>query len=283
MTDATRFLHTPLGQPGSGRVRYGAAMELWRQGRISAAVLEVYRIASPHDRHDPLRMLRDEGLPLPPMPPLESPMLALYAAARDYILSLDHSGATEVRVGLPAAPGPEVAVAATPNRVVEQWLKVALTALAETHPDLAKCIGAAAGGLCWGGYDAYPPDLIGDDFATGHAFASLVGSYAPFFREDFDFGLFLIAPDLLYPDHMHPAPELYAPLTGPHGWRFGPGDPLQIKPAHAPVWNPPHQPHLTKTGPVPFLCFYVWTQDVHEAACVIPADDLALLERTAIV
>ena len=110
MTDAARFLHAPLGQPGSGRVRYGAAMELWRQGRISAEVLEVYRIASPHDRRDPLTMLRDEGLPLPPMPPLESPMLALYAAARDYILSLDHSGATEVRAGSPVAPGPEVAM-----------------------------------------------------------------------------------------------------------------------------------------------------------------------------
>ncbi len=49
MTDPARFLDAPLGQPGSGRVRYGAAMALYAQGQISAEVLEVYRIASAHD------------------------------------------------------------------------------------------------------------------------------------------------------------------------------------------------------------------------------------------
>ena len=37
-------LATPLGQPGSGRVRYGAAMALHRRGKIGDAALEVYRI-----------------------------------------------------------------------------------------------------------------------------------------------------------------------------------------------------------------------------------------------
>lgn len=81
----------------------------------------------------------------------------------------------------------------------------------------------------------------------------------PLAAEDFDMGIFLVAPDTLYRDHQHAAPELYAPLTGPHGWRFGPGRPLQIKHAHEPVWNPPQQPHLTKTGKIPFLSLFVWT------------------------
>lgn len=65
MTDPVRFLDVPLGQPGSGRVRYGAAMELYAQGQISAEVLEVYRIASAHDGRDPAVMLREMGLPVP--------------------------------------------------------------------------------------------------------------------------------------------------------------------------------------------------------------------------
>jgi hypothetical protein len=65
MTDPARFLDAPLGQSGSGRVRYGAAMALYAQGQISAEVLEVYRIASAHDGRDPAVMLREMGLPVP--------------------------------------------------------------------------------------------------------------------------------------------------------------------------------------------------------------------------
>lgn len=46
-------------------MRYGAAMELYAQGQISAEVLEVYRIASAHDGRDPAVMLREMGLPVP--------------------------------------------------------------------------------------------------------------------------------------------------------------------------------------------------------------------------
>ena len=71
------------------------------------------------------------------------------------------------------------------------------------------------------------------------------------------------------------APELYAPLTGPHGWRFAPGRPLIVKPAGEPVWNPPLQPHLTKVGPHPFLCLFAWTRDVSLPATRYPCSGLA--------
>jgi hypothetical protein len=57
---------------------------------------------------------------------------------------------------------------------------------------------------------------------------------------------------------------------------------LIIKPAHAPVWNPPQQPHLTKVGPVPFLALFVWTRDVDIPALVLPAQDWAALEASTI-
>jgi hypothetical protein len=282
MTDTLSLLHTPPGVPGSGRVRYGAAMALYGQGRITADVLEVYRVASAHDGRDPLAILREGGFSLPPMTDAQTPVATLYAAARDYLLALDHPGAAEVRAGLPVDPGPERRMPNRPNAVVETWLPMALGALAQSRPVLAAAITAAAGRLDWVTYDAYPVAEIGEGFATGHAFASLLGEDAPFAAKDFDMGVFLVAPDTLYRDHQHAAPELYAPLTGPHGWRFGPGRPLHAKPAHDPVWNPPHQPHLTKTGKIPFLSLFVWTRDVNDLAVVIPAQDWPALEAQEI-
>lgn len=281
MTDARALLHAPLGVPGSGRVRYGAAMALYREGQITEAQLEVYREASAHDGRDPAPILAERGLPPVPGAAAASPLRTLYHAARDYLLTLHHPGAADVRAGLPADPGAETAVTAQPNPVATTWLDPALHALAPTHPLLAQAIRAAAPHLRWVTYDAYPRALIGDAFATGHAFASIRGEDAPFSATDFDLGLFLIAPRTLYRDHHHAAPELYAPLTGPHDWRFGPGQSLHAKPAHDPVWNPPHRPHLTRTGPTPFLAFFVWTQDVNQTAEVIPADDWPELESAA--
>jgi hypothetical protein len=74
MTDPARFLDAPLGQPGSGRVRYGAAMALYAQGQISAEVLEVYRVASAHDGRDPAVILREMGLPAPKIGAARQPL-----------------------------------------------------------------------------------------------------------------------------------------------------------------------------------------------------------------
>ncbi len=282
MTDPVRYLNAPVGQPGSGRVRYGAAMELWRAGRISAEVLEVFRVTSAHDARDPFAVLKERGLPFPEVATMESPINCLYAEARDYLLALDHPGAAEVRAGLPMDPGEERKVPSQANAVVATWLAPALEIVARDRPVLAAAIDRAAGLLTWLTYDAYPLEQIGERFARNHAFASIMGDDAPFAVEDFDLGLFLIAPGVLYRDHAHLAPELYAPLTGPHGWRFGPGRPLIVKPPHEPVWNPPMQPHLTRVGSVPFLCFFLWTQDVNEVAMVLPADDWSALEEVLI-
>jgi hypothetical protein len=173
---------------------------------------------------------------------------------------------------------PPVPLPARVNAVVDQWLAAALLPLARTHPRLATSIAAAAPVLHWVTYDGYPSDDIGEGFANSHAYVSLVGAEAPYAATEFDFGLFLIAPHVLYRDHCHRAPELYAPLTGPHGWRFGPDRPLVDKSAHEPVWNDSYRPHLTKVGPLPFLAFFGWTSNVDEVARVLPATDWPELE-----
>ena len=47
------YLATPLGKPGSGRVRYAAATHFYNRGMLSADALEVYRILALIDAEDP--------------------------------------------------------------------------------------------------------------------------------------------------------------------------------------------------------------------------------------
>lgn len=206
---------------------------------------------------------------------------AMVDEADRYLATLPGPGVAEVRAGVAewrSGPvTPSGTTAAIP--VVAAYLPAALTRLGRDRPALALAIAEAAPALNWQSYDRYPPAAIGAAFAAGHAYARIIGDGAAIPAHDFDLGLFLIAPHVFYRDHCHPAPELYAPLTGPHGWRFAPGAPLVVKGAHEPVWNPPDKPHATKVGPVPFLCLYGWTRDVDLPARVIPADDWPALEE----
>ncbi|MCY1128089.1 dimethylsulfonioproprionate lyase family protein [Frigidibacter sp. RF13] len=287
--DQRQFLHltATLGEPGSGRRRYAAAMHFNRRGLLSDGALEVYRICSARDGEDPGALLKARGLlgevPVQSRSDGALAIRRLIAEADHYLAGLDGPGLAEVRQGLAhwrdyvprARPGPA-------NKIVDRWLAPALGSLTADFPGLSAAIAAAAPHLDWITYDLYDPELIGADFMQGHAFASLVGEAAPVKAEDWDMGLFLIAPHVLYRDHRHRAPELYAPLTGPHGWRFGVDRPLTILPAHRPVWNEPFRPHLTKVGPEPFLCLFVWTRDVNDPAEVLAASDWPELEAVRI-
>ena len=55
-------LNRPAGEPGSGRVRYAAAMYLYTRGMIGPEALEVYRVCAVIDREDPRPTLARLGL-----------------------------------------------------------------------------------------------------------------------------------------------------------------------------------------------------------------------------
>ena len=251
-------------------------MTLYQAAEISAEVLEVYRSCASLDAQDPLVLLAHYELQNPFIGPAVTSLLAEIDV---YLASLPGPGIADVRQGMAQARQNRVTPQTPiPNTVIGQHLGAALDAACGQVPRLVAAIRVAEPYLRWITYDGYDAQDIGADFAQGHAYTTLIGQDAPVAALDFDLGLFLIAPHVLYRDHCHPAPELYAPLTGPHGWRFGPNMPLILKPAHQPIWNDPFAPHLTKVGPVPFLCIFAWTGDVEGVAKVIPAEDWAALE-----
>ncbi len=48
------LLKTPLGQKGSGYIRYGAAMYFYKSGMLPQSLLEMYRKCCKLDHEDPL-------------------------------------------------------------------------------------------------------------------------------------------------------------------------------------------------------------------------------------
>jgi len=204
---------------------------------------------------------------------------ALVEESARYFSTLSGPGLVEVRAGLEERKDGAITPAADPaHPVVDRWLHLGLAPLARTHPALAQAIDAARPYLPWRSFNGYRMEDVGTGFMAGNAFAPIIGEDAAIATRDWELGLFLIEPHVLYRDHRHPATELYAPLTGPHGWRFGARGPLAVLDAHRPVWNAPNATHLIKAGPVPFLCLYAWTRDVNAGAEIVRAPDWAELE-----
>lgn len=200
----------------------------------------------------------------------------LLAAIDTYLTKHPFAGLADVRAGIARARTLKACHLKPPPPVVG-CLADAVSAI-PGEDALKSAIAAAAPFLSWVSYDVYPREEIGDRFPDAHAFASLIGEGAPYPMDDFDLGLFLIAPRVSYRDHSHAAPELYAPLTGPHRWRFGVDQPWRTLQAHEPVWNEPWQVHATITGDTPFLSIFCWTRDVNRAAKVVFASDWDVIE-----
>ena len=202
-------LVTPCGVAGSGRVRYGAAMYFNRKGEMSDQALEVYRILSPRDGEDPAALLTAQHLGREIADRAELAPVALIRHLVDeadlYLGTLSGPGIAEVRQGLAEwRMGPVSPHVGTRNPVVDTWIAVALAAVQATHPALAHAIHAACPHLNWMTFDGYPIAEVGAEFAKGHAYASLIGEHAALPAVDWDMGLFLIAPNILYRDHQHP-------------------------------------------------------------------------------
>jgi hypothetical protein len=196
-----------------------------------------------------------------------------------YLASLDGPGIADVRDGLGRwGQGPVNPLSAQPEASCG-FLEAAVAAV-EARPELQRTIARSLPYLRWVTHGLYPEEEIGPRFPQSHAFSILIGEAGFVHADDYELGLFLIAPHTLYRDHHHPAPELYAPLTGPHRWRFGVDAPWIAKPAHEIVWNEPWQVHATAVGPTPFLCIFGWTRDVNLPANVVPAADWNVIEAS---
>ena len=205
--------------------------------------------------------------------------LGLIHAIDVHLAHLEGEGIETVREkSRDAMRDPRPQIAQLPMPPACGWLDESLElASARGLTDIAEAIAGARPELAWRVYDGYPPDLVGPRFPRAHAFVDLAGPHAPVAGEDFELGLFLIAPRTFYRDHRHKAPELYAALTGPTRWRLNGGVWL-TRQAGEFVWNESMHIHATLVEECPFLCIYAWTQDVSIPAEIVPAPDWHAIE-----
>ncbi|MFL5258697.1 MAG: dimethylsulfonioproprionate lyase family protein [Hyphomicrobiales bacterium] len=142
----------------------------------------------------------------------------------------------------------------------------ALGPLALEESTLAAGIAQVWDELAWRQNANYSDRAMGQPgYMENYAYAELIGPSGAFHGDDFLLGLLVLGPGLHYPDHYHPAPELYWTLSGPSQWRTGPGE-FRSREALETIWHPPLVTHATKTGSTPLLAIWAWTRDVSEPA-----------------
>lgn len=157
---------------------------------------------------------------------------------------------------LHAAPTAHGPLAPSPHPILRH-LASALAAPAPGAREAAAELGAIGPHLPW--RYSYAERADAPDLGDRVAFAELVGPDAPLRSGDVCLGLTLIAPRTLYPDHRHPAIELYYVLAGTAVWRAE-GRAVVAQPGTF-VLHPSGVSHAMETRADPLLAVYTWSGD----------------------
>ena len=115
---------------------------------------------------------------------------------------------------------------------------------------VADCVAALAPDLEWWSRLGSVDDPA--RFVDGHSF--IVGPGGLEDRDDAEIGVSLLAPNVRYPDHHHPPPEVYLSLT-PGTWRKGDGS--WVEPGvGGTVYNAPNDVHAMRSHDAPLFAFW---------------------------
>jgi gentisate 1,2-dioxygenase len=87
--------------------------------------------------------------------------------------------------------------------------------------------------------------------------AELIGTEAPYKSDDFCLGFTLISPYTLYPEHRHPAIELYKVLSGTAEWTLE-GATSKRVPGEV-ILHPSNKIHKMQTYDQTLLALYTWS------------------------
>ena len=87
--------------------------------------------------------------------------------------------------------------------------------------------------------------------------AELIGPEAPYRTSEYCLGFTLIAPDTIYPEHSHPATELYHVLSGDAYWTLD-GNKRKRIPGEL-ILHPSLHKHQMETEEETLLALYLWT------------------------
>ena len=102
-------------------------------------------------------------------------------------------------------------------------------------------------------------DLAWFESSKSHTpYAEIIGPTSLIQNPEFRFGLFLLYPDIAYPDHQHAADEIYIVLAGTGEWSLGRG-PYRVRRSGTIIDIPSMTVHAMRTAREPTLMLFSWT------------------------
>lgn len=173
---------------------------------------------------------------------------------------LGKSALNGIDARLDAAVRPTSVLPATKH--LEAALQLATTA---TQP-ICVSIDRLSSALRW----RQNPNYADADFLDGYAYCELLGPHGHLHHDAIAMGLLLLGPRVTYPEHAHPATEIYAVVAGRAEWlqgdrvwrRRAPGELIR----HATM-----EPHAMRTEGQPLLAAYLWQDHLGDAARLVSA------------
>lgn len=123
--------------------------------------------------------------------------------------------------------------------------------------ELAAAFAAVEPALAWVQNPNYSDRTMGPGYMAGYAYANVVGPTGLIDRPGVLAGLLLLGPGRLYPDHAHPAAEVYHVVAGRADWRRDGGG-WQARDPGACIHHAPWVRHATRIGGETLLAWYCW-------------------------
>lgn len=108
------------------------------------------------------------------------------------------------------------------------------------------------------------------EFLRGYAYCEIVGPTGHIAYPDLSMGLLLLQPHMTYPEHLHPATETYAVLSGRALWKQGDGIWKERAPGDM-INHSSMESHAMRTQSKPLLAAYLWLDHLHVSAQLVTA------------
>lgn len=140
---------------------------------------------------------------------------------------------------------------------LDQALKLAKS---DKLTGLAEAISDALPRFRWSQNGSYNETNCSRAFLDGYAYAGLSGPDTSLSWAAPRTGVFLMAPDLLYPGHNHPAREIYLILTPGAEWRLDNGDWFKVQAGDL-IFHDSWVLHEMRTFETPMLAIAAWIED----------------------
>jgi len=150
------------------------------------------------------------------------------------------------------------------KQTVSRHLPIALSLASGDTTPICRALNTLMPVLHWRQNSSY----AGADFLHGYAYCELLGPHGHWVNPELALGMLLLGPNVTYPEHVHPAAEIYAVIAGHAQWRQSgrawstrnPGDLVR----HASL-----EPHAMRTSAEPLLAAYLWQDHLHEGARLV--------------